>query len=538
MPPSTAGEDARRYTPHTLRHDLERHTRLPIPDCVQIGLSLATALSHLHEQGLVHRDIKPSNIIYVNGVAKLGDIGLVTEAGDTQSIVGTEGYLPPEGPGTPQADLFSLGKVLYEAVTGLDRRQLPRLPDDLRTWPDAPQVFEFNEIVLRACAKDPAQRYQTAEQLRADLALLQEGKSVKRVRTHQRSRTLIMKLVAALSVCAVLVTGGMAILRELSRNSINPSDRLSKKLEANKEYLEGVHCSRRDTAEGTSQGIAHFKRAIEIDPSFAMAYNGLYETYVLNPGPSARSCVEKMMELQPRLAEAHAAQAYLDFLDWKWERAEPHFRTAIEFNPKCAIAHMRYGFCLVYAGRPDEGYRELITAENLNPASPRIKKNIGHVFYLKRQFREAIERYQKAIDLEPSYPSSHIYMSYAYRALGDYTNAINEVERAALNGVGIQFETHQRIEELRKAYAENGAQGYWLKKIDQANPADWNYLYWHAQSQAHLNDYDRAFALLKQYFDSKTYPESLEWLLYDECWDPVHDDPRFVALLRLVGLRK
>jgi serine/threonine protein kinase len=113
-------EDARRYIPHTLRHDLQQHARLPIPDCIQIGLSLATALAHLHEQGLVHRDIKPSNIIFVNGVAKLGDIGLVTEAGDTQSIVGTEGYLPPEGPVTPQADLFSLGKVLYEAVTGLD----------------------------------------------------------------------------------------------------------------------------------------------------------------------------------------------------------------------------------------------------------------------------------------------------------------------------------------------------------------------------------------------------------------------------------
>ena len=111
------------YKPRTLRHDLEQHGRLPIPDCVQLGLSLATALTHLHEQGLVHRDIKPSNIIFVKGVAKLSDIGLVTEAGDTQSIVGTEGYLPPEGPGTPQADLFSLGKVLYEAVTGLDRRE-------------------------------------------------------------------------------------------------------------------------------------------------------------------------------------------------------------------------------------------------------------------------------------------------------------------------------------------------------------------------------------------------------------------------------
>ena len=108
--------------------------RLPIPDCVQIGLSLTTALAHLHEQELVHRDIKPSNVIFVNGVAKLGDIGLVTDAGDTQSIVGTEGYLPPEGPGTPQADLYSLGKVLYEISTGMDRRRFAELPEDVWQW--------------------------------------------------------------------------------------------------------------------------------------------------------------------------------------------------------------------------------------------------------------------------------------------------------------------------------------------------------------------------------------------------------------------
>jgi len=72
------------YQPRTLRHDLEQQGRLPISNCIQIGVSLTTALAHLHQQGLVHRDIKPSNVIFVDGVPKLGDIGLVTEAGDTQ----------------------------------------------------------------------------------------------------------------------------------------------------------------------------------------------------------------------------------------------------------------------------------------------------------------------------------------------------------------------------------------------------------------------------------------------------------------------
>src|SRR5436309_11311654 len=146
------------YSPHTLRSDLE-HGRLPAARVLEIGLALTEALAHLHGKDLVHRDIKPSNIIFVGGRPKLADIGLVTDAGDARSIVGTEGYLAPEGPGTPQADIFALGKVLYEATTGLDRRQFPQLPPDLRAWPDAALVFELNEILLKACAADPRQRY-------------------------------------------------------------------------------------------------------------------------------------------------------------------------------------------------------------------------------------------------------------------------------------------------------------------------------------------------------------------------------------------
>ena len=141
------------YVPHTLRADLERG-RLPAARVLEIGLALTEALGHLHRNGLVHRDVKPSNVIFVNGRPKLADIGLVTDASDRCSIVGTEGYLPPEGPGTPQADIFALGKVLYEAATGLDRREFPKLPEDLRAWPDRTAVVEFNEIILKACAQE------------------------------------------------------------------------------------------------------------------------------------------------------------------------------------------------------------------------------------------------------------------------------------------------------------------------------------------------------------------------------------------------
>src|SRR5439155_13558628 len=103
------------------RSELKQHGALRIDRVIEIGHALAGALAHLHAQDLVHRDVKPSNIIFVGGVAKLADIGLVAGVDDARSFVGTEGYIPPEGPGTPSADCYSLGKLLYELSTGHDR---------------------------------------------------------------------------------------------------------------------------------------------------------------------------------------------------------------------------------------------------------------------------------------------------------------------------------------------------------------------------------------------------------------------------------
>src|ERR1041384_1485253 len=116
-----AAINADRYKPRTLKSELEHRGRLTFEECLQIGLSLSSALGFLHQNSLLHRDIKPSNIIFVHGIPKLADIGLVADASDAKSFVGTEGFIPPEGPGTVQADLYSLGKVFYEMATGMDR---------------------------------------------------------------------------------------------------------------------------------------------------------------------------------------------------------------------------------------------------------------------------------------------------------------------------------------------------------------------------------------------------------------------------------
>jgi serine/threonine protein kinase len=119
------------YAPRTLRAELKSRGALPADDVIALGLKLTAALAHLHAQGLVHRDVKPSNIIFVNGVPKLADVGLVAASDEARSFVGTEGFIPPEGPGTPQADLYSLGIVLYMITTGKSHRDFPEPPADL-----------------------------------------------------------------------------------------------------------------------------------------------------------------------------------------------------------------------------------------------------------------------------------------------------------------------------------------------------------------------------------------------------------------------
>jgi WD40 repeat protein len=193
------------YVPKTLRAWLKVRGRLPLDEAIELGIAITGALGHLHRGGLVHRDVKPSNIIFVSGQPKLADIGLVTGIDEAKSFVGTEGYIPPEGPGTAQADLYSLGKVLYEATTGKDRHAFPELPEEFRSTPEGGAFSEFNEVLMRACAREQVRRYATAEQMRAELLLLQSGRSIRGLRANER-------LVRRLKISGVVGTTCLVIV--------------------------------------------------------------------------------------------------------------------------------------------------------------------------------------------------------------------------------------------------------------------------------------------------------------------------------------
>ncbi|MBR2125846.1 MAG: SUMF1/EgtB/PvdO family nonheme iron enzyme [Akkermansia sp.] len=139
------------YIPRTLQSDIQLygHRPLPLDFVLEVGSQLAHALVGLHAEELAHRDIKPANVVFVNSRAKLADAGLVAH-NSRRSFVGTEGYIPPDGPGTPRADVYALAKVLYEMATGLDRLDFPELPPELPEGATHRRWLKFNQIICAA----------------------------------------------------------------------------------------------------------------------------------------------------------------------------------------------------------------------------------------------------------------------------------------------------------------------------------------------------------------------------------------------------
>ena len=181
----------------TLKELLVRNGPPPIPIAIDYARQILQALGFAHRNGIVHRDIKPHNIVVGrDGRLKVTDFGIarsgasqMTEAG---SIVGTAQYLSPEqargAPVDPRSDLYSLGIVLYEMLTGKvpftgdapveiamkHLSEVPEPPSEQR--PEVPH--ELDAVVVRALAKDPEQRYHSAEEMDADLARVSRGVAI------------------------------------------------------------------------------------------------------------------------------------------------------------------------------------------------------------------------------------------------------------------------------------------------------------------------------------------------------------------------
>jgi len=217
--------DPHKYQVKSLATAVWDNGHLPIDRCIDLGLSLSDALAYLHEQDLIHRDVKPANIIFVSGYPKLADIGLVTDASSANTYVGTEGFIPPEGPNSEQGDVYSLGKTLYEIATGQDRNQFPSLPASVMEEGPDNGLLELIEIINQACHHDRSIRYQSARAMHAEITALANGRSIRRLRLLERRMSTFNRFfkVAGLILLPLLIFGYIyqqdreARLRETNR---------------------------------------------------------------------------------------------------------------------------------------------------------------------------------------------------------------------------------------------------------------------------------------------------------------------------------
>lgn len=219
------------YKPRTLFSDMQQYGNRPMPlDYVlEVGCQLSRALAGLHTQELTHRDVKPTNVIFINGRVKLADAGLVAHS-NQRSFVGTEGYIPPDGPGTPRADVYALAKVLYEMSTGMDRLNFPSLPAELPEGTDYRRWIEFNKIICSAA--DPQVHSHTiinAKQLAEKLECLKDSAILRRKRKRAWRKAGIRLLILA----SILGTLGAITLMLL------PED-MPERLQKAKESLMGI----------------------------------------------------------------------------------------------------------------------------------------------------------------------------------------------------------------------------------------------------------------------------------------------------------
>jgi len=213
--------------------------------------------------------------------------------------------------------------------------------------------------------------------------------------------------------------------------------------EAYRNYLLGNYYLNKRTGESLIKGIEHFSKSIEHDPLFALAYAGLANCYTLTGGAAygniskeeaydkANDAVQKALELDPTLAEAHASLGYIKFrFDWDWDAAEEEFKKAIELKPGYAQAHEWYALFLSLIRKSDKAIDEIKRAYELDPLSQSISTGVGRILNFANKLDEAVMQYKKTIEMYPNYAEAHFALSMTYIAQRKYKEARDEVDKA------------------------------------------------------------------------------------------------------------
>lgn len=436
--------------------------------------------------------------------------------------------------GMTEALITQLAKL--GSLRVISRTSISGYKDSRKRLPDIARELGVDAIVEGAIVR-------AGERFRLDVQLI-DGRTDSHLWAESYERSLA-EVPALQTELARTIAGEVAIeLTPGEAARLGPSRRVDPR--AQEAYLRGRYFWNLRTADGFRRALQEFTAATAINPQYAEAYAGLADTYglmaisgydLLPPGeamPKAREAARRALALDESLAEAHASIGWVSYAyDWEFPAAEREFRRAIELRPGYATAHQWYSNYLCAMGRLDEATEEIGRALALDPLSRVILNEAAWPHYYGRRHRLEIAAYRKVLAMAPDYPTPHLELGIAFDVSGRYQEALAEYATfSRLTGgssTALAYTVHaegkqgnrERASALLAQLEQSASQGY-------VPPYDM------AVANAGLGDWDAFFAWLE-----KAYAERSDALLYlavDPMFAELHDDPRFTALVRRIGL--
>jgi TolB-like protein/Tfp pilus assembly protein PilF len=327
-----------------------------------------------------------------------------------------------------------------------------------------------------------------------------------------------------------------AAARAARSRGVNPA--------AYESYLLGRYEWNRRTESSIRKAMTLFERSIAADSSFAPAYLGLADAYLVLPNYSKAPTREvwtralqnalRAIELDDDDANAHATVAQLRYrFAHDWAGAVAEFRRALELNPNNATARQWYGLYLAHSGRLPEAAAELALAQRLDPYSRIIRVNQGQVEYWRRRPDGALAFFDEALKIDPAFPLAHVMRAWALVEKKRYAEAF----QAFRTGDSLEGESFYSDPVVRATMTRGDLRAYWTKtaELEEAafrtgSPRAWSLAVCYGQ----LGDRERAWRWLQRSFeDREAY---LLFAIRGPLFDPLRSDPRVQALMRRHGL--
>ncbi len=309
--------------------------------------------------------------------------------------------------------------------------------------------------------------------------------------------------------------------------------------EAHDAYLQGRYFWNQFTPDSFPKSFAAFQRAVELDPKYALAHVGVADYYAWSciygffpptiALPHVLESAEKALEIDPELAEAHAAIGLYYSNMQRWDECEVSYRRSIELNPNYALGHEWLSALLVGTGRFEEGTKEIVLSEKLDPMSLRPKVLSAWHFYQMRNYGEAMAKADEIYFMNPEFMQSSLQKANILLQTGENELALAAARRAVELSQGSTLPLYN----LCFALAANGEDEELNDVIGSLEAAAQNtYVppYFFAMAYLAAGNIDLAFKFLNDAQDEKS--AWMIWFGTEPRLDVIRGDPRYVDLLR------